>query len=217
MHIIAGARQSPLSKAQYEEVKRDLERHHPLVSMEPYFVKTIGDVDLKTSLRDIKGQTNFFTKEIDELVLARKCRIGIHSAKDLPVPLPKGLTVAAITIGLDPGDALVLRPGESLKTLRLGAIIATSSLRRDQVLKNLRSDFQTVDLRGTIHERLEKLDRFEADGVVVAEAALIRLGLIHLNRVGLPGNTTPLQGKLAIVIREEDVVMRELLRCLDSR
>lgn len=216
MKIVVGARASPLSKAQAKEVFDELCRHYPEVTFSCIYVDTTGDKDLKTSLRSL-NKTDFFTREVDELLLTGNCRIAIHSAKDLPEPLPAGLTLVALTRGVDPSDSLVMRPNESLETLRTGAIVATSSVRREETVKQLRSDLTFIDLRGTIEQRLEKLMNGTADGVVVAEAALIRLGLTHLNRVHLPGPTVPLQGQLAIVARTGDLEMINLFASLDHR
>ncbi len=217
MHTITvGARNSPLSQVQVKEVWEELRAFYPSIRFEPVFMASTGDKDLKTSLRTL-DKTDFFTREIDELVLKGMCRIGIHSAKDLPEPLPKGLVMAALTRGVDPADVLVIRPGESIESLPSGAVIATSSERREQAVKQMRPDLRFIDLRGTIGQRLEKLDKGEADGVVVAEAALIRLGLTHLNRVVIPGETVRYQGQLAIIAREEDQGIIDLFRCLDCR
>lgn len=214
--ILVGARSSALSQIQIKEVLSSLHVFHPNVIFEPILVQTTGDRDHSISLRHL-GNTDFFTKEIDTLVLRGACDIGIHSAKDLPDPLPEGLQVIALTKGLDPSDVLVLRHGESLDTLPSDAVIATSSERREAAVKGLRKDLRFIDLRGTIEQRLEKLNRNEADGVVVAEAALIRLGLTHLNRIRIPGETAENQGRLAIVARKGDSNTSDLFKCLDSR
>lgn len=214
--IQAGARSSELSQVQVQEVLSELQRFYPFIEFSPTLVKTRGDKDLQTSLR-LLDKTNFFTEEVDELVLKGECRIGIHSAKDLPDPLPKGLVLAALTRGIDPADVLVLRPGITLDSLPPKALIATSSERREGNVKKLRSDLQFCDLRGTIAQRLAKLDRREVDGVVVAEAALIRLKLTHLNRIRLEGEPAQFQGQLAVLCREEDREMLELFSCLDCR
>lgn len=174
------------------------------------WVETVGDRDLKTSLRTL-DRTDFFTRELDQLLLQNKIRLAIHSAKDLPEPLPEGLAIAALTRGVDARDALVLRSGETLATLPPCAVIATSSARREEVVRQLRPDLRFIDLRGTIGARLAKLETGEADGIVVAEAALIRLRLTHLNRIFLPGPTAPLQGRLALVVRKDDVELQNLL------
>jgi hydroxymethylbilane synthase len=126
MRIRVGARRSPLSQIQVHEVLEEIRKHHPNLIFESILVETTGDRDQNTSLR-ILDKTDFFTKEIDVMVLSGKCRIGIHSAKDLPEPLSVDLEVAALTKGVDSSDALVFRPGESLASLQAGGIIATSS------------------------------------------------------------------------------------------
>lgn len=211
--IVVGARKSPLSQVQIEEVYEELRQYYMHVEFQRVLVEAYGDRDQETSLRTL-GKTDFFTREIDELLLEGKCDVGIHSAKDLPEPLPKGLRLVALTVGLDAADVLVMREGERLFS---GAVIATSSERREEAVKSLGVEVSFRDLRGTIGQRLAKLNNGEADGVVLAEAALIRLGLTHLNRIRLPGDSVPLQGKLAVVAREDDLEMRELFECLDSR
>lgn len=211
-----GARSSPLSQRQTVELLEELKIVEPQASFSPIFIETSGDQDLKTSLRTL-DKTDFFTKEIDKLLLSKEVSIGIHSAKDLPEPLPKGLTVVALTRGVDPSDSLVLREGETLESLPKEALIATSSLRREDNVRRLRDDLKFRDLRGTIQKRLTLLDSREADGIVVAEAALVRLGLTHLNRLRIPGETAAFQGQLAVVAREDDLEMKALFYPLDVR
>lgn len=214
--IIAGARSSPLSRAQLEEVAEELSRFHADWKIAPLWMDTLGDKDQKTSLRSL-DKTDFFTRELDELLLRGGCRIAVHSAKDLPSPIPKGLKIAAVTRGVDPADALVFRTGARLETLPAGAKIATSSQRREEMVKQLRPDLTFIDVRGTIGKRLSQLEEGKADGVVVAEAALIRLKLTHLNRMLLPGETAEGQGRLAVVAREDDQEMLALFAPLDTR
>lgn len=165
------------------------------------WVETKGDKDKKTSLREL-GKSDFFTKELDEMLLAKTIDCAIHSAKDLPDPMPEGLIVVALTKGLDSRDSLVF------KELKPGATVATSSERREELVRTWRPDLQFVDLRGTIGERLAKMEQGEVDGVVIAECALIRLGLTHLNRVFFPG--PEMQGRLAIVARGDNTLVRQL-------
>lgn len=211
-----GARNSPLSKVQVEEVYKELQQFYPGIKFQLVLVKTRGDNDKKTSLRDF-DKTDFFTREIDQMQLSGECRIGIHSAKDLPNPLPAGLVIAALTAGVDKADSLVLRENTRLESLPQNAKIATSSVRREKNVKKLRADLTFVDIRGTIGERLQKLENKEVDGVVIAEAALIRLNLIHLNRVRLPGRGAPLQGKLAVIAREDDQEICTLFQVINER
>lgn len=211
--IKVGARPSLLSQAQVREIYLELIAYHPHVLFETHFIPTVGDQDQKTSLRTL-DKTNFFTKEIDEALLEGICRIGIHSAKDLPEKLAQGLALLCMTKGINSSDSLVLNPGITLASLITGATIATSSVRREEAIKELRSDLNFCDIRGTIEQRLSRLQEGVIDGVVIAEAALIRLGLTHLNRISLPGSTVEGQGKLAVVGKEDDIVMQELFACL---
>jgi hydroxymethylbilane synthase len=216
MTITVGARSSLLSRAQVDEVLLELRKYYPSLSLSPIWVKTTGDKDLLTSLK-LMDKTDFFTKEIDQMLLKGECRIAVHSAKDLPDPLTSGLCCVALTVGVDSSDVLVLRDRENLSSLPANAKIATSSLRREEMIKELREDFICVDIRGTIEERLKKLDSREVDALVMAEAALIRLKLTSRNRIRLPGPTAKYQGQLAILAREDDTEMQELFACIDSR
>jgi hydroxymethylbilane synthase len=210
--ISVGARSSNLSQAQVWEVYQALIAHHPSLMFFPQFVSTTGDLDHQTSLRYL-DKTNFFTKEIDSLLIDGQVDIAIHSAKDLPDPLPEGLQLLALTRGLTAQDVIV---GKQFP-LPYGARVGTSSLRREKNLHDFRSDIVCVDIRGTIEQRLALLDTKELDGVIIAEAALIRLNLTHYNRIVLPGESAALQGQLAIIGRACDESLVQLFACLDSR
>jgi hydroxymethylbilane synthase len=214
--IQVAARSSPLSRVQVAEIFAELVQHHPHVKFETHFMPTVGDRDHSISLRTIGERTDLFTKEIDLAILENRCRIGIHSAKDLPNPLTDGLELLCLTRGLDPSDSLVLRSHETLESLPQNSVIATSSIRREECVKSLRSGLRFIDLRGTIAERLKKLETGEADGIVVAEAALIRLGLTRLNRIRLPGPTVEGQGQLAVIGRSGDQEMKALFACIET-
>lgn len=216
MDITAGTRSSRLAKAQVEEVLHEVRAFHPHVRLIPVFVTTKGDIDKTTPLWKV-SQTDFFTHEIDSLQLQKAFRCAIHSAKDLPSPLPKGLVVVALTKGVDPRDSLVLRPGETFSSLPCNAKIGTSSKRREAAIHAIRADLQAVDIRGTIDERLALLNQGAVDGLVVAEAALLRLGATHIHRTLLSHETEKLQGKLAVVAREDDGEMASLFASIDTR
>ncbi|HEX2579129.1 MAG TPA: hydroxymethylbilane synthase [Rhabdochlamydiaceae bacterium] len=206
--ITVSARGSKLSQAQVWEVHRELLKHHPHIQFQPTWITTRGDKDKKTSLRAL-DKTDFFTREVDQMQLQGHFRISIHSAKDLPEPLAPGLKIVALTQGVDPSDVLVYN-----HQLPQNALIATSSHRREQNLRAWREGFRFTDIRGTIEERLTILDSGQIDGVVMAEAALIRLGLIHRRRMPIPGETAPLQGRLAVIALESDHAMEQLFRCI---
>jgi hydroxymethylbilane synthase len=216
LEISVAARSSELSQTQVKEVLEGLHLHYPQVTFTTTSLETTGDIDQTTSLRNL-GKTDFFTAQVDRFQLEGKCRVSIHSAKDLPEPLANGLTIAAITKGLDPSDSLVLRQSQKTTDLSTVSLIATSSIRREEAAKSLVPHAKFTDLRGDIKKRLSLLDKGSVDGVIVAEAALIRLGLTDLNRVKLPGETTALQGQLAIVVRNDDNEMIEMFSCLDER
>ena len=206
--IVVGARASKLSQVQVQEIQS----FFPDLEFELLLVKTTGDNDLQTSLRTL-DKTDFFTKEIDQMLLEGKCRIAIHSAKDLPDPLPLGLKVVALTKGVDPRDMLVY----NCDPLPLGAKIGTSSIRREHNLLEWRPDLNCVDIRGTIEQRLAQLDAGIVDGLVMAEAALIRLGLTYRRRMPIHGEVAPLQGRLAVVARVDDIEMDELFAKIEYR
>lgn len=209
----AAARRSPLSQVQVLEVEQELKRWRPEYAFKAVYVDSHGDIDQATSLRTM-NKTDFFTREVDALVLSGNCRLAIHSAKDLPEPLPEALQLICLTHGVDSSDALVLREGQTLASLSAHAQIATSSVRREEAVRVLRHDLRFCDVRGNIGQRLQLLDEGRVDGVVIAEAALIRLGLTHRNRIRLPGSTTPLQGQLAVVARCDDSEMERLFSCM---
>ena len=216
MKICVGARKSALSQRQVVEVLVALRSLSPEVEFEPLFIKTHGDCQLDVSLRP-RDKTDFFTREIDHLLLKEKCRVAIHSAKDLPDPLPRGIACIAITAGQTSLDALVMEAGQIFEQLPIGSWIGSSSDRRDWVVQRLRPDLRCKEVRGTVEKRLEALAGGSVAGLIVAEAALIRLGLTHLNRVFLPGETVPLQGKLAVLARSDDREMKRLFASIDTR
>ena len=196
-----------------------LRRHHPGLEAEVVRISTYGDRDKTTPISEIEG-IDFFTRDIDEAILKGDVDFAIHSAKDLPDKLPEGLTVAAITESIDPQDVLVSKHGLKLDKLPYKAKIGTSSLRRKQGLKKYRSDFQIVDIRGNIEERLEKLDKDDLDAIVIAAAGLLRLGLEDRITERIPFEIiTPhsLQGRLAIAARKNDEdIIRLCRKCLSQ-
>lgn len=216
MKICVGARQSTLSQRQIDEVQEALRAVNLKVDFERLLTKAHGDQSLNVSLRKL-DKTDFFTREIDQLLIEKKCRIAIHSAKDLPGSLPQEICLIAITAGLTPADVLVLPKGQRLEELPLNAQIGSSSDRRDRWVQRLRPDLRCKEVRGTVEKRLEKIKSQEISGLVVAEAALLRLGLSELNYIALPGKTAPLQGQLAVLARRGDREMERLFAVIDTR
>ncbi|MEE9499833.1 MAG: hydroxymethylbilane synthase [Candidatus Omnitrophota bacterium] len=212
-----GTRTSPLALKQVEEVLSALKRFYPDIGVEIVGIDTYGDKDKTTPISEMEG-SDFFTREIDKGLLKGDIDFAIHSAKDLPDILERDFSIAAITKSIDPFDVLVSKSGLKLGELPRGARIGTSSLRRKEALKRFRPDFQIVNIRGNIEERLSLLDRLDA--IVIAAAGLIRLELEDRITQRLPfGILRPhaFQAALALVTRSEDLGLIRFLSKLDSR
>ncbi len=213
-HLKVGSRSSPLGLVQVEEVLGLLRNKGQELDAELIRFTTAGDRDKTTSLTANPGD-NFFTDTLDEALLKGEIDIAIHSAKDLPKTLVAGLSIFALTQGLDDKDAWVGRC--HWVDLPNGAKVGTSSLlRQTQVLK-MRPDLQIVDIRGTIGERIELIKAGKIDGAIIAACALKRLGLAHEIKDILPWEGMALQGQLAIVGRSEDVDLAERVKSIDAR
>ncbi|MBM3192244.1 MAG: hydroxymethylbilane synthase [Chlamydiae bacterium] len=216
IEIKVAARDSKLSRMQVQEVLCEFKAFYPTAVFLPHFVKTVGDLDHKMSLL-LLGKTDFFTKEVDALVVQGICDVGIHSAKDLPEPLAEGLCLYAITQGVDPSDSLVFQAEQDIHLLPFQARVGISSSRRIEMLRSLRQDLVPVDIRGTIEQRLALVEKGTLEAVIIAEAALIRLGLTFLPRYVFPDKTAPLQGKLAVVGRTDNKHLKKIFQKLDAR
>src|ERR1041384_1774321 len=178
--FIIGSRGSKLALWQANWVKSQLERLRPDADVTIEIIKTSGDVMRDVPLAVIGGK-GAFTKELEEALLAERIDIAVHSLKDLPTILPDGLTIAAITEREVPYDALVLRADASnhdatLQSLLAGAVVGTSSLRRQAQLRFQRPDVEIRDVRGNVDTRLRKLDEGQYDALLLAAAGLRRLG-----------------------------------------
>jgi hydroxymethylbilane synthase len=215
-NISVGARGSPLSKKQVQEVFEELCCFFPNTQFEHFWMQTSGDIDQKSSLRD-KEKSDFFTKELTDAQKQGLFRISIHSAKDLPEPIPEGICLAALTKGKNPADSLVLPEGKTLETLGKSPKVGTSSKRREEEIKKLIPHAEFVDIRGPIEKRLKLLTQNIVDALVIAECALLRLGLEFLHRIELPGAVAKYQGQLAVLACEEDLEMRSLFAFIDTR
>ncbi len=188
-------RQSPLALLQVEELQRMLP---DTLRWEVTKTVSYGDRHKDVSLMDRSVAADFFTRELDEALLNGRADVAVHSAKDLPYPLPAGLEVIALTEAKDKTDSLVTRHGETLATLPQGSRIGTSSAVRKAELLALRTDIEVVPIRGTIEERIAQVDDGKVDALIVATCALDRLGLSHRASERLPFRTHPLQGNLAV-------------------
>ena len=182
--MIIGTRGSALALAQADIVARELQEIG--VETEVRTIKTHGDVVTDRPLHELSnvGGVGAFVREIDEHSLAGDIDIAVHSMKDIPTIRPEQLTTAAILKRDPPYDVLITGDGGgggdgdgmSIDDLPAGAVIGTSSLRRRAQLRRFRSDLDIIDLRGNINTRMRKLREGVYDGIILAEAGLVRLG-----------------------------------------
>jgi uroporphyrinogen III methyltransferase/synthase len=171
--------------------------------------------------KDISLLTNtvadIFTRELDNALLKNEADIAIHSAKDLPYPLPQGLEIIALFEAFDKTDSLVSRNNLTLAQLPADSKIGTSSPTRKRELLQINENFQIVSIRGTIEDRIAQVDSGYIDGLIVATCALKRLGLENRIAEVLPFETHSLQGNLAIVAKSENAELKELFAKYDIR
>jgi hydroxymethylbilane synthase len=168
-----GSRGSALALAQADWVKRKLEQTG--LKVEITVIKTSGDRFVDRTIQSLGGK-GIFTKEIEDALLGGTIDLAVHSMKDLPTELPKGLAIAAVPQREDARDVLVSKENIRLKDLPKGAQLATGSLRRRSQILNYRSDLTMVPIRGNVDTRLQKLFDQGLDAIVLAAAGLKRLG-----------------------------------------
>ncbi len=210
-------RKSALALWQAEYVKSQLEHFHDDITVELVPMTTKGDVILDTPLAKVGGK-GLFVKELEVAMLENRADIAVHSMKDVPVDFPEGLGLEVICPREDPRDAFVSNTYKALADLPEGAIVGTSSLRRQCQLKAKRPDLDIRDLRGNVNTRLRKLDDGEYDAIILASAGLIRLEMSE--RIAqfiepeemLPANG---QGAVGIECRTDDNNIKSLLAPLE--
>ena len=206
-------RQSPLALWQANYVKDRLQQLYPDLTIELVPMVTKGDVILDSPLAKIGGK-GLFVKELENALLNKEADIAVHSMKDVPMQFPEGLGLAVICQREDPRDAFVSHSYRTFAELPQGAVVGTSSLRRQCQLKALRPDLDIRSLRGNVGTRLSKLDNGDYDAIILASAGLIRLGLA--DRIAsfidveqsLPAAG---QGAVGIECRTDDVQVQALL------
>jgi hydroxymethylbilane synthase len=215
MSLRIGTRGSPLALAQAGTVRDLLARAHGFDpgQIEFQVIRTTGDRIQDRPLAEAGGK-GLFAKEIEEALIDRRIDLAVHSSKDMPTFLPAGLVLSTFLPREDARDAFISRKARTLADLPRGAVIGTSSPRRQALLRRKRPDLKVVDLRGNVETRLRKLDDGVADATLLALAGLKRLGLADaatavfeldefLPAVG--------QGAIGIEIRADDAKTRALL------
>lgn len=192
------ARGSRLSRLQVEEVFKNF----PELAYEIKYLESYGDKNQQISLLNGEAPADIFTRELDDAIRQGDADIAIHSAKDLPYPLPEDIEVIALFPAFDTTDSLVSRDHKKLAELPAGSIIGTSSPLRKKGLNELRPDLTIKGIRGCIEERVQQVKDGKYDAAIVATCALKRLGMEDEIAEVLPFPTHPLQGFLAITAKK---------------
>jgi hydroxymethylbilane synthase len=218
--LIIGTRGSELALWQAHFVKDSLAKAN--INAELKIIKTQGDRILNLSFDKLEGK-GFFTKELEEELLAGTIDLAVHSHKDLPTENPPGLIIAAVSEREDPSELLlILKDCVDVKqklSVKYGAIVGTSSNRRKAQLLSYRPDLEIQDLRGNVPTRINKLREENYDAIMLAKAGVSRLGIdlseFHVEEL-TPNEIVPApaQGVLAIQIRESDTELFEALQIL---
>jgi hydroxymethylbilane synthase len=214
-----GTRGSPLALVQARTVRERLAAAlgRPADTIELKIIRTTGDTIIDRPLAE-EGGKGLFTKEIEEALMRGDIDLAVHSAKDMPTFLPKGLILAACLEREDPRDVFISAKAKNIAALPQGAKVGTASLRRQAIMKRARPDLEVAPLRGNVETRLRKLDDGEADAIILALAGLRRLGLEgRATRIMSADEFLPAagQGAIAIETRDDDAETRALLAKID--
>jgi len=218
--IRIGTRGSPLALAQARQVQARLAAAHGPGedAYELVVIKTTGDKITDRPLAE-EGGKGLFTKEIEEALIAGEIDLAVHSMKDMPTVLPRGLAIGATLEREDPRDAFISVKYASLADVPAGATVGTSSLRRQAQVLHRRPDLKVVPFRGNVETRLKKLDEGLADATFLACAGLNRLGLAR--HIKAPMDTDVMlpavaQGAIGIEIRSDDLDTARLVAPLND-
>ncbi|MBN1252413.1 MAG: hydroxymethylbilane synthase [Bacteroidales bacterium] len=204
--IKIGTRGSQLALYQAERLKSELLEKFPEKNFEIKIIKTKGDKILDVALSKI-GDKGLFTKEIENELIAGSVDIAVHSLKDLPTVLPKGLKLGAVLERGEFRDALISLNGKKITDLNENDIIATSSLRRKAQLLKINPNFNIIDIRGNVNTRIDKMKNGYCTAMIMAAAGLQRLNMDeYISEVVDHKIITPAvsQGIIAIETREND-------------
>ena len=221
MKIIVGSRGSNLALTQTNMIIDEIEKLNPHIKCEVKIIKTKGDLILDKPIHKIGGK-QIFIKEIEKELLEGTIDMAVHSMKDMPGDLPKGLKLSFIPKREDYRDVLVLREGlRSIEDIPLGGKIGTGSKRRHFQMLEIRPDLEIVGIRGNVETRIKKIESENLDATILAAAGISRLSLdlgdraVFLDRKNfLP---SPGQGILAIEVREDDEKIDNILKTISDR
>lgn len=217
--ITIGTRGSDLALKQSEIVKEKILALVKNLEVEIKIIKTEGDVNQSPIPLDVVGK-GWFTKEIENELLKKEIDIAVHSLKDLPEKLPKGLCLKAYSEREDPRDCLVSKDNLKLKDLPKGARVGTDSLRRKVQVLAMRPNLDVKSIRGNVPTRIKKMDEGQFDAVILAVAGLKRLGLeeriaqyFDIDEI----TPAPGQGILAVEVRENDRGVGEIVSGINQK
>ncbi|QDJ52887.1 hydroxymethylbilane synthase [Bordetella hinzii] len=216
--LVIATRASRLAVWQAEHVRDRLRALYPACAVELLTLTTRGDQILDRTLSKVGGK-GLFVKELETALLDGRADLAVHSLKDVPVDMRPPFELCTVLERADPRDAFVSNHHESLEALPAGALVGTSSLRREAQIRAARPDLVVKPLRGNLDTRLDKLDRGEYDAIVLAAAGLERIGYGDRIRNRLsPAQSLPAagQGALGIEIRDDRDDMRAWLAPLSS-
>jgi hydroxymethylbilane synthase len=219
--IRIGTRGSPLALAQAEETRARLMAAHglPEEALQIVVMTTSGDRIQDRPLAEVGGK-GLFTQEIEEALAAGRLDMAVHSSKDMPTRLPDGLELAAFLPREDPRDGFIGRAAATIAGLPRGAVVGSSSLRRQALIRRMRPDLEVVTFRGNVQTRLRKLDEGQADGTLLANAGLRRLGMEKVITELMPIEAfppAPGQGAICVEARVGDARVRRLLAPIHHR
>ena len=198
--IVIASRESRLAMWQAEHVQARLSARYPQCAVEILGMTTRGDQILDRPLAQIGGK-GLFIKELEVAMEAGRADLAVHSLKDVPMEMPDGFALTAICARENPFDAFVSGKYDRLDALPAGAVVGTSSLRREAVLRAKYPQLRIEPLRGNLDTRLRKLDEGHYDAIILAAAGLIRLGLrARIKAVLTPEESLPAPGQGALGI-----------------
>ena len=212
--LIIATRASDLALWQAYHIKERVEKAFPEIEVELNKITSNGDKVLDKPLALIGGKGHF-TKELEDEMLAGNAHLAVHSLKDVPTYMPKGLELVAITQRQDQSDVFLSHKFASLDELPEGAVVGTTSLRRRMQLLAKRPDLKVKDLRGNVNTRLRKLSEGQYDAIILAYIGLHRLDLLkdipHTQKLPLDMMIPPMgQAALGIQIISSNEKVREI-------
>ncbi len=216
--IIIATRESPLALWQAEHVQALLRERYPEKDVKLLGMTTKGDQILDKTLSKIGGK-GLFVKELEVAMQEGSAHLAVHSLKDVPMELPEGFVLAAVSSREDPRDAFVSPRYETLESMPAGSIVGTASLRRELMLRSKFPHLVVKPVRGNVGTRLRKLDSGEYDALIMASAGLKRLGLeerireIISDEISLP---SPGQGALGLECLADDEKTREAVAFIND-